>query len=235
MAQEKTLDFAPNYCHVIEIDITPENPVPTWANVLVGITECAPANEETVDEDDFYDNLGLTESTVSKVSPSIALTGYRKYGAPAQDFIQSKALSTGKDRKTRYRWTMPDGELLTGECTLADLIPGSSMGESSAKGEFTCTIKLNTIDGHVEGSSVEVPESITAQDVTVATGDTSVVTATVSPSGANQKCHFAIDDETIASVDANGTVKGVASGTTTLTVKAASKPSIVKQISVTVS
>lgn len=231
----QTLDFAPNYCHVIELDVTPEADAPTWKSALVGITEAAPANDETVDEDDFYDSLGYDESTVSKVKPSIAITGYRKYGDPVQDFVQSRALRTGEDRKTRYRWTHPDGTRMEGSCTLRDIVPGSGMGESSAKGDFTYTIAINSVDVWVEGEGVHAPESVTAQDVTASTASATPVEASVEPATANQKVHYAIDDEGIATVDADGNVKGVKSGSTVLTIKAASKPSVVKQVKVTVS
>lgn len=235
MATVQTLDFAPNYCHVLELDVTPDEATPTWKNALVGITECAPASDETVDEDDYYDNFGFDDTNVSKVKPSLALTGYRRYGDPVQDFVQSKALTTGNDRKTSYRWTHPDGTYMQGQCTLVDLIPGSGMGEASAKGDFSYTINLDTVDVLENGTSIASPISIDAADVTVTLGASSAVTAKVEPEGANQKCHYAVEDTEIATVDTDGNVTGVAVGETTLTIKAASKPSIVKQVKITVS
>lgn len=231
----QTLDFAPNYCHVIELDITPTEATPTWANALVGITECAPASDETVDEDDYYDNFGMDDTNVSKIKPSLAMTGYRRYGDPVQDFVQSKALSTGKDRKTNYRWTQPDGTFLQGKCSLVDLVPGSSMGEASAKGDLSYTINLDTVDVITIGTDIYTPEAISAKDVTATVRTTTAVDAEVTPEGANSKCHYAIEDTSIATVDADGNVKGVTAGRTVLTIKAASKPSIVKQVNVTVS
>lgn len=231
----QTLDFAPNYCHVIELDITPTEATPTWANALVGITECAPASDETVDEDDYYDNFGMDDTNVSKIKPSLAMTGYRRYGDPVQDFVQSKALTTGKDRKTNYRWTQPDGTFLQGKCSLVDLVPGSSMGEASAKGDLSYTINLDTVDVITIGTDIYTPEAISAEDVTATVGATTAVDAEVTPEGANSKCHYAIEDTSIATVDADGNVKGVTAGSTVLTIKAASKPSIVKQVNVTVS
>lgn len=231
----QTLDFAPNYCHVIELDITPTEATPTWANALVGIIECAPASDETVDEDDYYDNFGMDDTNVSKIKPSLAMTGYRRYGDPVQDFVQSKALTTGKDRKTNYRWTQPDGTFLQGKCSLVDLVPGSSMGEASAKGDLSYTINLDTVDVITIGTDIYTPEAISAEDVTATVGATTAVDAEVTPEGANSKCHYAIEDTSIATVDADGNVKGVTAGSTVLTIKAASKPSIVKQVKVTVS
>lgn len=231
----QTLDFAPNYCHVIELDITPTEETPTWKNALVGITECAPASDETVDEDDFYDNFGFDDTTVSKIKPSLAITGFRRYGDPVQDFVQSKALTTGKDRKTSYRWTHPDGTYMQGKCTLVDLVPGSSMGEASAKGDLSYTINLDTVDVIEIGTDIYAPESITAEDITATVGASTSVNAEVAPENASSKCHYAIEDTSIATVDADGKVTGVKAGSTVLTIKAASKPSIVKQIKVTVS
>lgn len=231
----QTLDFAPNYCHVIELDTTPDADTATWKNALVGITECAPASDETVDEDDFYDNLGYDENTVSKVKPSLELTGYRKYGDPVQDFVQSRALTTGKERKTSYRWTHPDGTYMEGSCTLTDLIPGSGMGEASAKGDFSYTIAINSVDVNTKGTAIYAPESITAEDVSATVGAVTPIDAEVSPENSNQKCHYAVEDDSIATVDTDGNVKGVSAGSTTITIKAASKPSVVKQIKVTVS
>ena len=220
---------------MIELDITPTEATPTWANALVGITECAPASDETVDEDDYYDNFGMDDTNVSKIKPSLAMTGYRRYGDPVQDFVQSKALTTGKDRKTNYRWTQPDGTFLQGKCSLVDLVPGSSMGEASAKGDLSYTINLDTVDVITIGTDIYTPEAISAKDVTVTVRTTTAVDAKVTPEGANSKCHYAIEDTSIATVDADGNVKGVTAGRTVLTIKAASKPSIVKQVNVTVS
>lgn len=232
---KETLDFAPNYCHIIEIDITPKEDKITWASALEGITNVKPANEETKDEDEFYDMLGYTDSNVTKVKPSIAFTGFRKYGAKAQDYIQSKALSILNERKTSYRWIMPDGTTLQGNCTLCDLVPGSELGDANNKGDFTFTMAINTIDTKIIGNAVYAPESISATDVTATVGATTPIGATITPTDSNQAAHYVIEDESIATVDSDGNVTGVTAGSTIVTIKAASKPSITKQVKVTVS
>jgi uncharacterized protein YjdB len=79
-----------------------------------------------------------------------------------------------------------------------------------------------------------LPEGITASKVSVAMGKTSEVGASVTPASANQKCHYAVADTAIATVDPDGVVTGVKAGTTQLTVKAASKPSIMATVEVAV-
>ena len=232
---KETLDFAPNYCHIIEIDVTPKADKPTWASALEGITNVKSSSEETKDEDEFYDMLDFTDNNITKVKHSLAFTGFRKYGSKAQDFIQSKALGILNERKTSYRWIMPDGTKLQGNCTLCDLIAGSGMGDSKNKGDFSFTLAINTIDTKIIGDAIYAPESISATDVTTTVGATTPIGETIAPTDANQAAHFVIEDESIATVDSDGNVTGVAAGSTIVTIKAASKPSVTKQVKVTVS
>lgn len=230
---EETLDFAPNYAHTFEINITPDSDKVTWANALVGITEAAPASDETVSEDTYYNDLGDTDSSVDAVKVSIAFTGHRKYGDPAQDFIQGRSLMVKKKRVTDYRWVWPDGTTLTGKTTMADLIPGSGMGEATAKGDFTWTAKLNTIE-LVPATNALMPTGVTCGEVSVTTKAPKAVNAQVQPQGCNQKCHYAVADDTVATVSPDGTVTGLKAGTTKLTVKAAAMPSVSTTVDVTV-
>lgn len=231
----ETLDFAPNYAHVIELNVDPSGSTKKWAYALHGITDVTPSSEETIGEDDFYHNLGMEESEVEKIKIKIELSGKREYGDPVQDFVQSLLLKTGSERKTDYRWTMPDGTYLEGRCTILDIVPGGGMGSASDRGEFSYTIAINSVDGSEVGNRVDLPTAVTASDVSVTVGATTSVTASVTPATANQKCHYGIADTSIATVNSDGKVTGVAAGSTKLTIKAASKPSIYKQVDVTVS
>lgn len=234
MDENVSLDFAPNYTHIIELDITPNAPTRNFQYALRGITECVPESDETTNEDIYYHNLGKTETEVESVAISLAMTGHRMYGDPVQDFVQSLATQAGKARKTNFRWTHPDGTTFIGQCTLTELVPGSGMGEANAKGEFTYRININTFTEEYPSLNM-TPETITCEDVTVNEEEVSAANAQVLPAKANQKCHYAIEDTTIATVDADGNVTGVAEGTTQMTIKAASKPLVVKQVTVTVS
>ena len=234
-AVTETLDYAPNYAHIVELNITPNEAVPTWAWAQVGILECKPESDETISEDPYYHLLGQIATSVDAIKVAIVLSGHRMYGDPAQGFVQSRALLVGKDRETQYRWTMPDGTVLTGDCTLAELVPGSGMGEANSKGDFSFKICLNSVEVVSQGDAVILPQAITATAVTVATSKDTPAKASVTPDGANQKCHYAIKDTSIATVDADGNVHGVKAGKTMMTIKAASKPSVSTQCEVTVS
>ena len=230
---EETLDFAPNYAHTFEINITPDSDKQTWASALVGITNVVPSPEETVSEDAYYNDLGDTDTSVDAVKVSLAFTGHRKYGDPAQDFIQSRALLVKNKRKTDYRWTQPDGTLYEGVLTMADLVPGSGMGDATSKGDFTWTAKLNTVVP-TAAKSEAMPTGVTVSEVNVTTKTPKQAVASVQPSGCNQKCHYAVQDDGIATVTPDGMVTGVKAGETKLTVKAAACPSVSQTVKVTV-
>lgn len=234
MAEKEDLAFAPNYANVIELNITPEAEEPTWAYALFGISSCAPSSDESTSDDTYYNDFGDTRTTVESVKVSIEMSGHRYYGNACQDWIQSLALKTGSDRETDYRWTMPDGTILEGRCTLMGLTPGSAMGDANSKGEFSYTISINSVDKKIEATSALAPVSITASTVTVAKGATVDAGVTVAPSGANQKCHFGVEDPAICSIDADGKITGIAPGTSKITAKAAGKPSVVAQFEVKV-
>ncbi len=77
-----------------------------------------------------------------------------------------------------------------------------------------------TVDNVYVGEPVH-PSSVEVQDVTVPEGRGAAVQYTVLPAEAYDKSvTFEIADETIATVDENGRVRGVAEGTTTITVTA---------------
>lgn len=230
----QTLDFAPNYCHIIELDIAQDATNHDYRYALRGITSAEPSNDESVEEYEYYHSLGMSDSSVEKVKVSIEMTGNRMYGDPVQDFVQSLALETGQARKTYYKWVQPNGEMIEGQCTLSDIVFGSGMGDANARGDFSYTIQIDTVDTHETPNASSIPEAITATDVSVKVGESVDAGAKVTPTTANQKCHYGIEDTTIADVDADGNVKGIEVGETTLTIKAASKPSATKQVAVKV-
>ena len=231
---KEDLAFAPNYAHVIELDVTPSGPERTWEYAMYGIKSCKSEPDETIEDDEYFHALGEKHTTVQSVKVAIAMEGHRYYGDACQDFIQSLALKSGEDRETNYRWTMPDGMMLRGTCTLTGLAPGSSIGDANARGEFSYKININTVDEKVEPDTALAPTKVEASAVSVAKDATADSTVTVTPDGANQKCHFGVEDPSICSVDADGKVRGLAAGKTKVTAKAAAKPSVSATFEVTV-
>ncbi len=90
---------------------------------------------------------------------------------------------------------------------------------------------------HVKSASVEVTslEVTSSTSLTMDVGDTSKVSATISPSNAtNKELVFETDDSTVATVDSNGKVTATGAGSTTIKVSSASKPDIYGTVTVSV-
>lgn len=229
------LGFARNYANALEVNITPDESEKTWAILSRGITEIAPAPNENTEDKDYYDGYGNPTTKVTSTQIQYEVTGDRCYGDPAQDYITSCALEVGEGRETQFRHTAANGDVIEGDCTLLNLTPNSGQGEASGLGAFTCTISTAGIPKFTPANKLKLPENVEAQAVTVKVGEKSAIEATVTPETANPKCFFASGDTSIATVDSDGNVTGVAEGKTTITVRTASKPSVMASVEVTVS
>ena len=229
------LGFARNYANALEINITPGADKPTWAILSRGITSIAPSPNESTEDKDYYDGYGTPTSKVTSTQIQYEVEGDRCYGDPAQDFISGLALATGEERETDFRHTAANGDVIEGRCTLLNLTPNSGQGEASALGAFTCTIATAGAPKFTAANKLKLPTAVQAEDVTVTVEGTSKIEATVTPEDANHKCFYASGNTAVATVDSDGNVTGVAEGEATVTVRAASKPSIMKSVNVTVS
>ncbi len=227
--------FAPNYTNILEIDITPTGTEHTWAWVGPGISNIVPDGNEETDEDFYWDGFGMKTTDVKGGQMTLAVEGHRLVGDPAQDYVQSLALSYGQARKTTARLTDATGDVIEGKATLTGIIPGSSIGDANSKGDFSFGIAFDGRPSYTPGNATTLPESVTAQAVAVQVGATVAASATIAPTTAGGKLLYAIEDTSVATVDMDGKVTGVKAGDTRLTVRCAAKPSVTVQVDVTVS
>jgi uncharacterized protein YjdB len=119
----------------------------------------------------------------------------------------------------------------------------SAKGVITANGVGTTTITLTSSDNTSISSPVfvtvtKIPVasiSVSKTDVTVNDkGSTVSVSATILPSDANTAVVWTSNGPTFATVDNNGLIKGVATGSTTVTAASADDPTIFKTINVTI-
>ena len=228
------LGFARNYANALEVNTTPEAAAPTWAILSRGITSITPSPNEGTEDKDYYDGYGTPTTDVTNTQIQYEVEGDRCYGDPAQDYIASCALETGEGRRTQFRHTAANGDVIEGDCTLLNLTPNSGQGEASALGAFSCTIATAGAPAFKPGGKLKLPEQVTASAVTVNVGGTKAIAAEVTPAEANGKCFYASGDTDVATVDSDGTVHGVKDGSCKVTVRAASKPSVMCEVEVTV-
>ncbi len=105
----------------------------------------------------------------------------------------------------------------------------------------TTTITISATDGSNVSTTIDVTVNgidvtgITAENVTVVTGETATISYTVAPANAtDQSVTFTVADATIATVDENGVVTGMGVGETTITIASVSNPEVTATITVTV-
>lgn len=228
------LGFARNYANALEVNTTPEAAAPTWAILSRGITSITPSPNEGTEDKDYYDGYGTPTTDVTSTQIQYEVEGDRCYGDPAQDYIASCALETGEGRRTQFRHTAANGDVIEGDCTLLNLTPNSGQGEASALGAFTCTIATAGSPKYTPANKLKLPEEVTASEATVNVGAKQKITPSVTPADANPKCFFASGDTDVATVDSDGNVTGVKKGTCKVVVRCASKPSVMCEVEVTV-
>lgn len=123
--------------HLFELKTTGD----TYARLAKGIMSAEPDNNEETDQTKYLDGDGFGETDVIGAQLIVAFSGHRFYGDPAQDYIFSNMLKLGAGRRTEFRWTQPNGDVLEGNCTIA-AITGPS-GDAGAKGEIGFEIHFN--------------------------------------------------------------------------------------------
>ncbi len=228
------LGFARNYANALEINTAPGEEKPKWAILSRGITSITPSPNESTEDKDYYDGYGTPTTDVTSTQIQYEVEGDRCYGDPAQDYIAGCALLTGEGRKTQFRHTAANGDTIEGDCTLLNLTPNSGQGEASALGAFSCTIATAGSPKYTPANKLKLPEEVSASEVTVSVGEKQKIAPTVTPTDANPKCFYASGNTDIATVDSDGNVEGVKEGTCKVTVRCASKPSVMAEVDVTV-
>ena len=140
---------------------------PTWALFSRGITSITPSGNESTEDKDYYDGYGVPTTDVTSTQIQYEIEGDRCYGDPAQDYASSIALETGEGRKTQFRHTAANGDIIQGNCTMLNLTPNSGQGEATGLGAFTCTVATDGRPEFIPANNLKLPEAVTAQDVTV--------------------------------------------------------------------
>lgn len=119
----------------LEIDITPFASAATWVPVCDGFNNVKEALNEQMQEYFFLCGKGFGSEEVTGIHPQLQLTGVRKVGDAAQDFIFANRLNLMEARKTNLRLSLAnfDGSVTryTNKVTMANI---SSFGGATTDG-----------------------------------------------------------------------------------------------------
>ena len=187
----------------LEIDTTPFAAARTWAPVCDGFNNLTEALNEQVQEYYFLCGKGFGSDEVTGIHPVIQLTGVRKIGDAAQDFIFGNRLNLMEARKTNLRLSLAnaDGTVTryTNRVTMKNV---SSFGGATTDGAAV------SVDFSFNGRPiVETVAASTALTVTSAAGTASGTTVlTVVPTFPDAGCKFVYAYGDTAPTATNGSV-----------------------------
>ena len=106
-----------------EIDTTPNGTSRTWVIVGGGLDDFKKTLNDVVQSFSFLSDGGWGSSEVFGAQLKAAFNGHRITGDAAQDYIFGVGVmyNFGSARKTNFRITDPNGNMITGGCTLANI------------------------------------------------------------------------------------------------------------------
>lgn len=186
----------------LEIDVTPFASARTWKPVCDGFNNLTEALNEQVQEYFFLCGKGFGSDEVTGIHPVIQLTGVRKVGDEAQDFIFGNRLNLMEGRKTFLRLSLAnaDGTVTryTNRVTMKNV---SSFGGATTDGAAV------SVDFSFNGRPItEIVAASSALTVTSVSGGSGLTVLTVAPTFPDAGCKFVYAWDTTAPVAANGSV-----------------------------
>lgn len=139
-----------------------------------------------------------------------------------------------------------DNQAVTWSSSDNNIVSVDATGKITANAKGSATITVTTADGGktatctVTVTEPAAPIEVTAialkASTTIAIGDTETLTVTYTPADANtgKALTWKSDNTTVATVDANGVVKGIAAGKANITATSTTNPAITATCAVTV-
>lgn len=176
-----------NYGVDFEIDTTPHGTSRTFVPVCDGFDNITEALNEQVQEYFSLCAKGYGFDEVVAIHPSFALTGVRKVGNPAQDFIFNNRFNLMAGRHTNLRYSEANADGTITRYTVDVTMKGVSSigGASTAGAAVAVTFSFN---GRPVVETVAPSASLTVQSVAGATSGTTVLT--VVPTFPDAGCKF---------------------------------------------
>ena len=187
----------------LEIDTTPFAASRTWVPVCDGFNNLTEALNEQVQEYYFLCGKGFGSDEVTGIHPVLSLTGVRKIGDAAQDFIFGNRLNLMEGRKTNLRLSLAnaDGNVTryTNKVTMKNV---SSFGGATTDG---AAVSVDfSFNDRPRTETIAASTALTVSSVAGTAAGTTVLT--VVPTFPDAGCKFVYAWDTAAPVATNGSV-----------------------------
>ena len=170
------VEFSLNNRVLVEVDSTPLGSSRTWLKLAAGITSAVDSHNDSTDDTAYLDGGGYGNSDIIGKQYTLAITGHRIIGNPAQDYIMTLQGEFGDDAKTYVRYTRPNGHRTQAYVTASEIVDAG--GDANAKTDFSCNFK------GCGAPTITQPTSAPALTATITTGSvvgTTKFTATANP------------------------------------------------------
>lgn len=187
----------------LEIDTTPFAASRTWVPVCDGFNNLTEALNEQVQEYYFLCGKGFGSDEVTGIHPVLSLTGVRKIGDAAQDFIFGNRLNLMEGRKTNLRLSLAnaDGTVTryTNKVTMKNV---SSFGGATTDG---AAVSVDfSFNGRPLTETIAASTALTVSSVAGTAAGTTVLT--VVPTFPDAGCKFVYAYGDTAPTATNGSV-----------------------------
>ena len=134
----------PVWANKIEIGTsatTADPPVWTYSELCDGIESMQFAENEQNQQYFFLCGKGFAHNETTGAAPELQVSGRRKAGNPAQDYIAGLQFKLGTDRNSSVKVTTAEGKVITCDCTIGNIT--SFGGNTLDINNFGCTIRFN--------------------------------------------------------------------------------------------
>ena len=117
-----------------------QTPTWTYSKLCAGIESVSFASNEQNQQYFFLCGNGFAHNEVTGAAPALTISGRRKKGDTAQDYIVGKQFALGADRNTSVK-IIAEGKQIICDATIGDVV--SFGGNTLDVNNFGCTIYLN--------------------------------------------------------------------------------------------
>ena len=86
--------------------------------IIRGLENFAPSIDGNVESWQRRDEGGWTRNQVTGKGLTLSFSGKRQYGDAGNDYVASLMIGTGVTVQSKFKWEMPSGATLTGDCVI---------------------------------------------------------------------------------------------------------------------
>ena len=181
-----------NYQTLVEINTNPSGTA-NYEALAAGITTNSASLNETIDTKAFLDGNGGQESSITGKQLVQSLSGERRIGDAAQDYIFGKIFDLGSDLETDMKITNSNGDVVEADIVISITTPPG--GDANAVEAIGIDLRASGMPTLTEATSA------TALTATVAGGTASGTTSFTATPGSGNTLAYTLTDAAVTQND----------------------------------